>query len=423
MLVGFGAILPILPLYLVGHGIDNALLGVIIAAWPLAKLISEPIFGYLGDRRARKPIMLVALVILAVSIVLPLWLTSAPAFFVSRLIGGLATGMYDPAARGIIVDATDEDRRGEAFGLYGSFQMGGLILGPVIGSAAAAVVGGYAFPFVLTAALVLVAALFLAARLRDTRDLTRDHTGLARADHQPSPPSHLGPGGEEMATGLVGEAVLEAALNAAARPRGTVRPAAAGDRGRLLNRMLVAAVVMELTFAFSTGVYEVIWSLFMSSLGASVAWIGFTFTLFALPVMLLSPFAGRLVDRYGGLRFAILGGLAVAAAGLIYTTATEPVMPALVGLLEASGFAFVGPALFWLLARGTPPGRTSTAQGIFGAAGTTGTIVSSLAAGVLWGVDPRLPFYLFVGVSLVGMAVAAVIGRERPGAAPGTLGA
>ena len=40
MLVGFGAILPILPLYLVGHGIDNALLGVIIAAWPLAKLIS-----------------------------------------------------------------------------------------------------------------------------------------------------------------------------------------------------------------------------------------------------------------------------------------------------------------------------------------------------------------------------------------------
>jgi MFS family permease len=112
MLVGFGAILPILPLYLVSHGIDNAMLGVIIAAWPLAKLISEPIFGYLADRRARKPIMLIALVILAVSIVMPLWLTSAPAFFVGRLIGGVATGMYDPAARGIIVDATDEDRRG-----------------------------------------------------------------------------------------------------------------------------------------------------------------------------------------------------------------------------------------------------------------------------------------------------------------------
>ena len=405
MLVGFGAVLPILPLYLVSYGIEGALLGVIIAAWPLAKLIAEPFFGYLADRRARRPMMLIALVILAAAMLMPLWFTTAPAFFVSRLIAGLATGIYDPAARGIIVDATSEDRRGEAFGLYGSFQMGGLILGPVIGSAAAAVFGGYAFPFVLTAGLVLVAAAFLWARLRDARPVPTALEGgpsgaSLEAAAAPGPRSHLGPGGEELSTGLVGGAAIEASHHHA-------RTAT----GRLLNPLLVAAVVMQLSFSFSTGVYEVIWSLFMEHLGASVAWIGFTFTLFGLPVMLLSPLAGRLVDRYGGVRFAVIGAVAVAVAGYVYTFATEPVMPALIGLLEACGFAFIGPALFWLLARGTPPGRTSTAQGIFGAAGTTGTIVSSLAAGVLWSVDWRYPFYLFVVVSLAGMALAVLIAR------------
>ena len=88
-------------------------------------------------------------------------------------------------------------------------------------------------------------------------------------------------------------------------------------------------------------------------------------------------------------------------------------MPAVVGVAEACGFAFVGPALFWLLAQGTPLGRTSTAQGIFGAAGTVGTIVSALVAGVLWGLDPRYPFYLFVAVSLAAMLLGGLIGRGR----------
>ena len=62
--------------------------------------------------------------------------SSGPApFIVLRGLAGLATAMYDPAARGYITDATPPDRRGEAFGLYGAAQMGGLLLGPAIGGA------------------------------------------------------------------------------------------------------------------------------------------------------------------------------------------------------------------------------------------------------------------------------------------------
>ena len=58
------------------------------------------------------------------------------------------------------------------------------------------------------------------------------------------------------------------------------------------------ALIMNFGFSLAFGVYEVIWSLFLEDLGASIEWIGLTFALFGLPMMIVSPWAGRLVDRY-----------------------------------------------------------------------------------------------------------------------------
>ena len=55
--LGFGALLPIMPLYFTEHGIDLVTLGVVVAAWPAARLIGEPIFGWLADRTRRVPLM------------------------------------------------------------------------------------------------------------------------------------------------------------------------------------------------------------------------------------------------------------------------------------------------------------------------------------------------------------------------------
>jgi predicted MFS family arabinose efflux permease len=55
--IGFGALLPIMPLYFRDHGVDFTMLGFIIAAWPAARLIGEPIFGWVADRTRRVPLM------------------------------------------------------------------------------------------------------------------------------------------------------------------------------------------------------------------------------------------------------------------------------------------------------------------------------------------------------------------------------
>ncbi len=207
----------------------------------------------------------------------------------------------------------------------------------------------------------------------------------------------------------------------------TVRPASAsGSPPRaplraIANRLVVAAIVMHAAMYFAVGVYEVIWSLYLDRLGGSLAWIGFTLTLFGIPVLVLSPIAGRMIDRSGPLRFAVLGCLGIAAAGIAYTLATDPVTPGLISVFEGVAEAFVYPALFALVAAGTPVGRASTVQGLYGASGTLAFIVSSLLAGVAFEADSRYPFYLFTVAILLGVVAGYLIARggvaDRWGAA------
>jgi DHA1 family multidrug resistance protein-like MFS transporter len=132
--------------------------------------------------------------------------------------------------------------------------------------------------------------------------------------------------------------------------------------------------------------------------------------MFGLPILLLSPFAGRLVDRRGVLPFIVLGSLAPAVAGIAYTFIGDPLLAIPLILLEATGFAFLNPALYTVVAASSPRGRSSTAQGIYGAAGTVGFIVASLIAGGLAEIDIRYPFYLFTAVMLITLALAVAVG-------------
>ncbi len=399
ILLGFGALLPVLPLFVVEHGIDVPTLGLIAAAWSIGKLVAEPVFGYLADRTSRKPFLIGGAVMLAVVTILPIWWNTAVELFVLRFIAGIATGAYDPAARGLIVDGTSEGERGEAFGIYSAFQMGGFVLGPVVGAFGAALGGGFAFPFLLTGVLTGAAAILLAftlpggRRIRPARPSTR---------HDPGP------------SGILEPPPMEAI---AVTPSSSLEPESRSWAPRsLLNHAFLAAVVVHFGFSLAFGTYEVVWSLFLEDLGATVEWVGLTFALFGLSMMVVSPIAGRMVDRYGAIPFVVAGGLTICVAGVAYAVATEPLFPTLVVPVEGAGEALLLPGLFALVAFGSPTGRSSTAQGIFGAVGTIGLILATITAGMLWELGRSWPFVFFVvgsGASLVvGLAIHRV-GRAR----------
>jgi MFS transporter, DHA1 family, multidrug resistance protein len=404
--LGFGALLPIMPIYFTAHGVDLATLGIVVAAWPAARLVGEPIFGWVADRSARVPLMIAGNVGAGIFLFLPLVLVGAAPFIVLRALAGLATSIYDPAARGYITDATPADRRGEAFGMYGAAQMGGLLLGPAIGGIGAAVFGGFAFIFVFGGISSFIAAAAIAIRVRERPratdgqrtpilDLTEfahepDHLA-ARASRAPRPAT--GPGG---ADGVAGAA-----------------PADDDAPTSLANRLLAAAILFTIGGNFAAGTYEVIWSLFLRGLGGSLELIGLTFALFGLPVVVLSTYFGRRVDR-GGMTFYLAAGTILpVVAALLYTLIRDPLLAIPLILVEATGFAMLNPALFSIVAAGSPIGRASTAQGLYGAAGTLGFVVASLLAGTLAETDIHLPFYVFAAVMTVSTSVAFLVGGAR----------
>lgn len=396
--LGFGALLPVMPLYFTEHGVDLATLGVVVAAWPAARLVGEPVFGWLADRTRRVPLMVAGNVAAAIFLFLPLVLVGPAAFIVLRALAGLATSVYDPAARAYISDATPADRRGEAFGLYGAAQMGGLLLGPAIGGLGAAAFGGVGFIFWFGGVSSLVAAAAIAIRVRErprSGDTVRTPAlDLTEFAHEPD---HL--------------------AGRAARATADDDPPSAPSG--LANRMLVAAILFTLGGNFAAGTYEVIWSLYLTGLGAGVELVGLTFAMFGLPVLVLSPAFGRRVDR-GGLTVLLIAGTAIpAAAAVAYVFVTDPLLTVPLVLIEATGFAMFNPALFSLVALGSPAGRSSTAQGLFGAAGTLGFIVASLLTGTLATIDIRLPFVVFAVVMTTFTIAAFGVGGRRLRAGPG----
>ena len=398
--LGFGGLLPVLPIYFEQQGLDLATLGLVIAAWPAARLLSEPFFGWLADRTARVPLMVIGLVATGVFGALPLVLTGPLAFFVLRAGAGLGAAIYDPAARGFLTDSTPPDRRGEAFGLYGAAQMGGLLIGPSIGAFGADRFGGIAFVFVFSAIAAIVAAVGIALRVREE--------GPAhKADASPWSDRTTMPPDSPYVEGRAAAALAADRVAAGDGPTSTRRTM------RLLNRGLVAAIILNVGGYYGGGTYEVIWSLFLQGLGADLALIGLTFAMFGLPVLVLSPYAGRLVDKRGSFAFIVIGMVLPAVTGILYTLMQDPSFAVPLILIEATGFALLNPALYAVVAANSPPGRSSTAQGLFGAAGTLGFIIASVTTGILAEQSILLPFYSFSAVMIVTLVIAVAVGGDR----------
>jgi DHA1 family tetracycline resistance protein-like MFS transporter len=394
--LGFGAILPILSIFYTQHGVSLGELGIVVAAWPAARLVGEPIFGRMADHVSRKAMMVVALVVSAFAVALPVAVSGTAAFIVLRLIAGLGAAAYDPAARGYLMDVNPPERQGETFGLYSAAQMGGFMIGPAVGGIAAAVTGEPTVVFWVFGLAYALSALVVLVRVAD---LSHDEAKLA----------------SESLHGSAEDAVVPVADAATPTADGSMPPVSADDADephptRLLNRLLLVALVVNVGAYLAGGTYEVIWSVYMNSLGANIALIGVSFFTFSLPVIILSPFAGRFIDRRGGYVVLVVGGVGVAVCGLLYPLVPSPWWMVGLGLVEGTAAAVSSPALYTLVSRAAPSGKSSTAQGLFGAAGTSGTIVASLATGFLAAIDLRLPFIVMGVTSLTILLISVAIG-------------
>jgi MFS family permease len=373
---GVGSVLPILPLFLRERGGSYAMVGVVVGANLVAQFIGQYPAGRLSDRFGRAPLMIGGLVVAGLAIAafaLPLsigWLIAL------RFIQGLGAAAFRPGSRAVVADLVPEGERGIAYGWLSGADMGGLIFGPALGGMLA--VFGRATVFEVTGLAMLLAAVVVAFAL-DPRRLPP--MTFARTSGSPSSSEML-------------------------------RAGVAAVRG---------LVMVSIGIGFLYGVYNVVWSLFMKSIGATDWEVGLSFSLFALPLVLTAPLAGWAADRVDR-RWLGTGSTATSCV-------IAPMYPLLhsvpavigVGVLEASAAAFAEPAINAYLMSAVAPDQRGRAAGTVGTAETAAKAVGALLGGGLFGLGVAVPFVLsavvgvgFILASLPWLRAAGRDARLRP---------
>ena len=160
------------------------------------------------------------------------------------------------------------------------------------------------------------------------------------------------------------------------------------------------------------GGFEVVWSIWLAHLGASMTYIGLTWIAFSVP-MLLSFVGGIVADHYS--RFALMfAGYAISAvAWILYGTTTNLTVFLIVNIIEGTAIAFSYPPKQAFLIQVSPPRWLGTVTGLettsMQLAGMIGTFLAPVLYGWISG------YVLAVGgvINIIGLAVAAPVLRRE----------
>jgi multidrug resistance protein len=139
-LIGFGLILPLIPIYSENFHAGGFVIGAIISAYSLMQFIFAPVWGRLSDRIGRRPVLLastccacLSYVIFAIGSGLSNSTAALALMFVSRLFAGIC-GANITVAQAYIADITPPENRSAKMGLIGMAFGLGFAFGPVFGA-------------------------------------------------------------------------------------------------------------------------------------------------------------------------------------------------------------------------------------------------------------------------------------------------
>src|SRR5678815_143847 len=91
-MVGFGIIIPVLPLYAEHFKASPIEIGWLTGIYSGMQIIFMPILGRLSDRFGRRPVLIVSLAGTALGFLIMGWASSLPLLFVARIIDGTTGG-------------------------------------------------------------------------------------------------------------------------------------------------------------------------------------------------------------------------------------------------------------------------------------------------------------------------------------------
>ncbi len=166
IMLGFGMVIPILPLYVTHLGASGSAMGALMASYAIMQFIFAPIWGSLSDRLGRKPILMIGVLGNVIAQLLfglstQLWMLIA-----ARILAGILSSATLPTAQAYISDSTSHRNRSSGMGILGAAMGIGMVLGPGMAGWLANI--SLSFPFFLASGLSTIALLLVWAILPES---------------------------------------------------------------------------------------------------------------------------------------------------------------------------------------------------------------------------------------------------------------
>jgi DHA1 family multidrug resistance protein-like MFS transporter len=371
VMIGFGMISPVLPIYGATFGVSSALVGMLVTAFGLARLFANLPAGRLADRIGRRPLIIAAPLITAAGAI---FAGLAPSFWLlvaARFVQGAGSAIFATAAMTSLADISTTETRGRLMTVFQGSLLIGTSIGPSIGGLTAGIVG-FQGVFYVYAVISLVAAIWAYARVKETLTIDKASADMAR----------------------------------------TQRGDSTTERGKtwsiLRNPGFLAVSLVSLSIFFMrTGSRSTIIPLLgAEKLNMSESTIGLVLTVAAVFNVITLPVAGWGIDRFGR-KTVIVPSLLVSAFSLfLFAIAPGTAMFFVAAAIMGTGTGIAGPAPAAYvadLARGENYGAT---LGLFRTISDLGFVVGPVLLG--WLAD-RSGFAFSLYVNLVLLLISATV--------------
>jgi MFS transporter, DHA1 family, tetracycline resistance protein len=375
-LLGFGMVIPVMPLYAQELGASKEWIGLLMAGYSAMQFFFAPIWGRLSDRIGRRPVLLASIAMTSVGF---LGYALAPSFgwlLASRLFAGAATANI-AIARAYIADVTPPEGRAKGMGVIGAAFGLGFVLGPFLGGVLSGIsLGAPGFAAAALAALNGVAAWFLLPEPRE------------RVVVAPANRSRVSALAEELAKPGIRRLVLIYLLH------------------------VLAFSAMEATFALLA---RERYALDRGHVNFVFAYLG------VILVVVQGGLIGPLTRRFGEVRLLVTGLvlMALALAVLPFGGSLPTLLAALVPLAAGSGLA--QPALTSLMSKMSRADDQGGTMGIGESASALGRIMGPEAGTFTYGrIGVAFPYVAAAVVMALTAVLAATVGSGR--AAKGRAG-
>lgn len=366
--LAFGLVSPLRTLYARAEGSSSGEVGMMGAAYLFSTFVFLFPFGWLSDRYNRVWIIIGGLVSHGLITACFLFAHNGELFILLRFLEGISSAAVMPPVRALLADLTPSGRNGESFGLMSAVMTFGMLAGPPVGTFMAEVIG-YQPAYWVSALVFVPVTFFVWYAFRDYKDAHKTAKSVAPAQlkNQPLP----------------------------------------GTR-KIFTNPVIAGCLVRLALSIGPGIGISIWSLYVADLGYSLSMIGWTYSVYAVPILFVAPIAGRFSDRYGRILPMLVGSVFIGLIWASYGWLATFVAFMIIGIIEGSVDAVARSANDGYLADNSPSESRGMAQGIFNAAGQLGSLIGAVVAGFLYEVDKHLPFFVLGGLQVFLIGVAAL---------------